>query len=378
VASVTIAASANPVCSGTPVTFTATPGNGGTTPLYQWRKNGTNVTGATNATYTYNPANGDSLTCQMTSDATCAQSNPAWSNMVNMTVNTLPNAPTAGTHVSAQTEITWNWNAVSNATGYKWNTSNNYLTATDMGTATTKTETGLTCGTTYTRYVWAYNNCGNSTPLTLNQSTSACPFVCGTTVLNINHVTSGGVAPVNKITTYGTVTNIPGETAKCWITSNLGSEHQAIAVNDATEASAGWYWQFNRKQGYKHSGSTLTPAWTITNISENSDWQIANDPCNLELGTQWRLPTYTELFNVDNSGGWTNWNGPWNSGLKLHAAGDLGNSNGSLYDRGSYGNYWSSTQNSADYGWYLLLYSVNSTMISFYKALGFSVRCLRD
>ena len=60
---------------------------------------------------------------------------------------------------------------------------------------------------------------------------------------------AGTVAPVDKTVTYGTVTNIPGETSKCWITSNLGADHQATAVNDATEASAGWYWQFNRHTG---------------------------------------------------------------------------------------------------------------------------------
>jgi hypothetical protein len=49
---------------------------------------------------------------------------------------------------------------------------------------------------------------------------------------------------VNKTTTCGTVNNIPGEPAKCWITSNLGSDHQATAVNDNTEPLAGWYCQF--------------------------------------------------------------------------------------------------------------------------------------
>ncbi len=378
VASVSIGASANPVCSGTSVTFTATPVNGGTVPLYQWRVNGTNVAGATSSTYTYAPANGDSVRCRMTSGATCAQNNPAWSNMVTMTVNSVPDAPLAGTHVASLTEITWNWNTVSNATGYKWNTTSDYATATDMGTMTTKTEPTLNCGTAYTRYVWAYNGCGHSTPLTMSQSTLACPFVCGT-VLTINHVTTGGVAPVNKTTTYGTVTNIPGETAKCWITSNLGSTQQATSVSDATEASAGWYWQFNRKKGYKHDGSTLTPAWTITSITESSDWLTTNDPCNLELGAAWRLPTYTEWYNVDNTGGWTNWSGPWGSGLKLHAAGCLDYSNGALGTRGSNGNYWSSTQNSTVYGWGLNFGSGGSSMYNGgYKAYGFSARCLRD
>jgi hypothetical protein len=378
VASVTIAASANPVCAGTPVTITATPVNGGTTPLYQWRKNGTNVTGATNATYTYNPANGDSLRCQVTSDATCAQNSPAWSNVVNMTVNPLANTPVTATHITTLTEITWNWNTAANAAGYKWNTTNDYTTATDMGTATTKTESGLTCGTAYSRYVWAYNNCGSSLPVTLNQTTIYCPIACGTTVLNINHVTSGGVAPVNKTTTYGTVDNIPGEPTKCWITSNLGSDHQAIALNDATEASAGWYWQFNRKQGFKHDGSTLTPAWTITSINENSDWLTSNDPCNLELGAPWRMPTYTEWYNVDNTGGWYNWIGPWNSDLKLHYAGYLSWNNGSYM--GGAGLYWTGTQINTQGGFNLGfdsgICSLNTNDGN--KAYGFNVRCLRD
>ncbi len=133
---------------------------------------------------------------------------------------------------------------------------------------------------------------------------------------------AGAVAPVAKSVTYGTVTNIPGEPSKCWITSNLGASQQATAVNDATEASAGWYWQFNRKQGYKHDGTTRTPNTTwIGSISETSDWVTANDPCTIELGSGWRIPTSTEWTNVDASGGWTDRNGPWTSGLKLHPAG---------------------------------------------------------
>ncbi|HNW73018.1 MAG TPA: hypothetical protein PKN44_05275, partial [Bacteroidales bacterium] len=87
----------------------------------------------------------------------------------------IPPAPTAATHVPSPNQIVWNWNTVSGATGYKWGTTNVYASATDMGSAITKTETGLTCNTTYTRYVWAYGACGNSTPVTLTQSTSVNP-----------------------------------------------------------------------------------------------------------------------------------------------------------------------------------------------------------
>ncbi len=236
--------------------------------------------------------------------------------------------------------------------------------------------TGLTLSTLYHVRAYATNSLG----LTyygndLSFTTSA--WVCGTSTLTVNHL-AGSVAPISKTVTYGTVTNIPGEPNKCWITSNLGADHQATAVSDATEASAGWYWQFNRKQGYKHDGTTLTPAWTITSINESSDWLTANDPCTSELGAGWRLPTSTEWTNVDATGNWTTWTGPWASGLKLHAAGYLSVGDGSLYGRGSNGNYWSSSQNNSDNGWYLYFYSGGSFMNYYYKADGFSVRCLRD
>ena len=201
-------------------------------------------------------------------------------------------------------------------------------------------------------------------------------FSCGSSI-TINHI-AGDVAPVTKTVTYSTVTSIPGEPSKCWITSNLGSDHQAASVDDATEASAGWYWQFNHKQGYRNDGSTVTPSWTITGINENSNWSTANDPCSTELGSGWRIPTNTEWYNVETSGGWTNWNGPFTSPLKMHAAGFLDRSDGSLYTRGSYSIYWSSTQYDTTVGWVLAFFS-NSISIDFdNKAHGFSVRCLKD
>ncbi len=203
-------------------------------------------------------------------------------------------------------------------------------------------------------------------------------FECGLNV-TVNHLVSGGVAPVPKTVTYSTVNGIPGEPTKCWITQNLGADRQATAVSDATEASAGWYWQFNRKQGFKHDGATRTPntTWVSPN-NGNSDWVAANDPCALELGAGWRLPTESEWTNVENSGNWTNWNGPWNSALKLHAAGTLLPSNGSLGSRGSWGFYWSSSQFNAYDAMLLYIYSVDCLVGYTSKEFGFSARCVRD
>lgn len=284
-------------------------------------------------------------------------------------------SPTSGTQVPAATQIIWNWNAVAGATGYKWNTTSDYATAADMGNISTKTETALVCNTGYTRYVWAYNGCGVSSPLTMAQTTSACS-ACGSSI-TINHV-AGAVAPVSKTVIYGTVTNIPGEPTKCWITSNLGADHQAISKTDATEASAGWYFQFNRKQGYMHDGSIRTPSTTwISSISETSIWVAANDPCTLELGSGWRIPTGTEWGNVDATGNWTSANGPWNSALKLHEAGSLHYSDGSLQSRGTGGSQWSTDMDSSTNAW-LLGFSTGCNINSYNKAFAVSVRCIKN
>jgi len=124
--SVSIAASANPVCEGTPVNFTATPTNGGTSPAYQWKVNGNNASGATNATYAYNPANNDAVTCQLTSNAVCATGTPAASNTITMTVNpSLPAivsiAPSANP-VCAGTSVTFTATPTNGGTlpAYQW------------------------------------------------------------------------------------------------------------------------------------------------------------------------------------------------------------------------------------------------------------------
>lgn len=285
--------------------------------------------------------------------------------------------PAPGVHTFTETGITWTWEPVTGATGYKWNTTGDPASAIDVGTDTAITETGLICNTSYNRYVWAYNACGTSSPADLSQTTSACSFVCGTSTITLNHV-AGDVAPVTKTVTYGTVTNVPGETTKCWITQNLGSDRQALSVDDATEESAGWYWQFSLKKGYKYDTTGRIPYTSWSAVYGQTDWQTADDPCNLELGGGWRIPTHTEWVNVSSSGGWTNWYGPWNSALKLHAAGQIESSGEWLESRGEWGYYWSSTYQNVLYGWSLDFWSVSLYNHTHNKASGFNLRCIKS
>ena len=72
------------VCAGTSVTFTPTPVNGGSLPVYQWNVNGTGGTIAPN--FTYAPANSDVVSALLTSNATCAVPDTAGAS-VTMTVD---------------------------------------------------------------------------------------------------------------------------------------------------------------------------------------------------------------------------------------------------------------------------------------------------
>lgn len=80
----------NVICVGTSVTFSCIAVNGGSSPVYQWKKNGINV-GSNNAQYTdANLANGDQIICELTSNAACVINANSVSNIIVMTVNPLP------------------------------------------------------------------------------------------------------------------------------------------------------------------------------------------------------------------------------------------------------------------------------------------------
>ena len=100
---ISISASQNNICAGTMVTFTATPGNQGASPVYQWKVNSINQPG-NSTTFSYIPVNNDVVSCVLTSSNTvCTSNNPATSNSIVMTVN--PNLPVSITLTSTPATI---------------------------------------------------------------------------------------------------------------------------------------------------------------------------------------------------------------------------------------------------------------------------------
>ena len=108
--SVSIAASpSGAITAGTSVTFTATPTNGGAAPTYVWKKNGTVIDGEVSATYTSSTlADGDIITCEMTSNATCATTALAISTGITMSV-TAPSTYTWTGATSTDWATATNW-----------------------------------------------------------------------------------------------------------------------------------------------------------------------------------------------------------------------------------------------------------------------------
>lgn len=86
---VSVAASGTAVCSGTPIVFTATPTNGGTTPMYQWQVDGV-ANGAATSSAVFSVSNlpdgNMNVSCVMTSNADCPQTPTAASTAVAITV----------------------------------------------------------------------------------------------------------------------------------------------------------------------------------------------------------------------------------------------------------------------------------------------------
>jgi len=95
----------------------------------------------------------------------------AWSNVVSFTTTgSVPATPTPSTITQTYTDITWSWNFVPGASGYYFNYTNDFSTASYLGNTNSVFSGGYPCSYFETLYVWA-EDCGVSAPLTMTAST---------------------------------------------------------------------------------------------------------------------------------------------------------------------------------------------------------------
>ncbi|MBS1663885.1 MAG: gliding motility-associated C-terminal domain-containing protein [Bacteroidetes bacterium] len=84
--SIQIKASSGTVCNGDSVVYTADVANGGTNPVFQWKKNGVDVGMNSNTYVENNPVNGDAISCDLTASGNCLLTPFATSNTIALSV----------------------------------------------------------------------------------------------------------------------------------------------------------------------------------------------------------------------------------------------------------------------------------------------------
>jgi uncharacterized protein (TIGR02145 family) len=282
--------------------------------------------------------------------------------------------PAPGNHVPASTQITWKWHPVTGADGYKWNNVNDVETAIDVETDTSYTETGLSCESAYTCYVWAYNSCDLSDPLTMNQTTLTCCF--------------GAMTDTRDGQAYDIV--LIGN--QCWMAESLNYglmiSHDVAMDNDGTSEKYcfdndelncqewGALYQWDEAMQYTTTESTqgiCPPSW---HIPSEADWDTLDD----------FLGGYNISGGKMKESGYIHWVSPNtgasnSSGFTGIASGfiDISASNPSqgLY---THNYYWSSTEVYGTSARRRALFYFNAKSNPYYdlKWIGFSIRCVKD
>ncbi len=178
---VSVSIVANPAgsfCPGTSITFTATPANGGTAPVYQWRLNGANV-GTGGPTYTSATlVAGDQVNVLLTSSLRCNSGNPATSNTITASLLSPPNITGQPVNVSqcAGTNATFTVTATGSGLTYQWKKN-----AVNIAGATNASYTinNISAGDAASYTVTITGTCGvvTSNPATL--TVNAAPAITG-------------------------------------------------------------------------------------------------------------------------------------------------------------------------------------------------------
>lgn len=301
-----------------------------------------------------------------------------------------PMMPSAGINVFTDTSILWRWDSVTGATGYIVSTTNSPSAGINVGQQRSYQQTGLSCGTVTSLYVWAENACGLSAPLLMTDSTGNCPaFVCGDTLVDID----GNKYPTVQIGT------------QCWMQTNLKTTRYRNGDTILTNLSnSAWL-------------STITGAYAIYGNNPINDsiygklynWYAVDDSRGL-CPSGWHVPTESEWVLLEqflglapatasqigwrgvNEGdqlksqsGWNFGNGNNATGYTGLPAGARSQSTGGYVDLGLAGNWWSSSDTSSIQAWRRGLNSYYPSQLpgsilrrSNFKYHGQSIRCIKD
>jgi len=157
------------------------------------------------------------------------------------------------------------------------------------------------------------------------------------------------------------------------------------AITGQVTTTSGAYGKFIKHYLYDWRTPQEDKLWNLGDEVTPSK-NTAADPCP----AGWRIPTQAELATLESANReWkTNYNGSGNNGylitdnatsvsIFLPAAGCRYGDNGDVSGMDAYGYYWSSSPNS-NYAYYLDFYNGNFLVYYYYRAYGFSIRCVAE
>jgi uncharacterized protein (TIGR02145 family) len=391
-ASVSIAATpTGAVCQGNNVTFSAIPVNPGTTPTYQWKVNGANISGATTAIYTYMPNANDQVSLVMTSNATCVTGNPATSNPLTMTVN--PSLAVSASiwassyAVVSSTPVTYYAKSVNGGATpvYQWyvdgvavaSGSSNY-------TFTPTNNQNIKCLVTSSLSGCLMNNPAPSNIVNMIVYTTGTACASGATVVH-----------------YGKTYNTVQIGTQCWLRENLNVGTQISGTLSQTNNSQIEKFCYgNDSVNCNVYGGLYQWAEAVqylNNVTNSTHWNpLPTTPVKGLCPQGWHIPSKTEFETMftylgTTSGGGkvkeagvVHWSSP-NTGASNSSGFTMlpsGNMISGIYTYlTSYANIWTITKgNLVGDAWYFgaaYNYSTHTTGQS-YKTNGLSIRCLKD
>jgi len=222
----------NPTCDGVPVTLFASTMHGGPNTQYEWKKNGFNA--STTVSYTpILPANGDVITCTITSNANCLITNTATSAGVTISVipSTAPSvsvAVTSGTNPScAGNSITLTatpFNSVSPS--YQWFLNGNLITGAQNASYTPPS---LSDGAVFYCYIISNSTCTET-------AVSAGTTVILTPAATINYISDIDVCGGNIAATV--FLSNPAGAEYIWTNSNTAIGLAAYGIGNVPSFNA--------------------------------------------------------------------------------------------------------------------------------------------
>jgi hypothetical protein len=282
--SVSISTASDTVCSGNSVTFTATGVNPGSGPIYQWKKNSSNLSTGTTITFPSNSlTTGDVITCVLTANNACQTTATATSNAITLTVNQSPVAASISSQYNSSTTALSMCTLGNSVTVYP-SIANGVWSSADATTASVARVNSIS----YSANIKAVANGTTNVIYTLTTANTTC------TASSIIAVTVAQQATPSAITIASGATALCVNATDTFKTTSTGGVFSALGRMN-----------INGTNGFATatSAGTTSVKYTITNFNGCSAYSSLNVTVNALPATP-SIAFQAGTTNVSGSGGY--------------------------------------------------------------------------